>query len=76
MIGNDVVDFCSPELRLVIEVDGTRRFPEAGRARDVARDAWLAAQGYWVLRCSNADVNSRFAAVCEDILETCRRRMR
>ena len=47
---------------------------ETGKAWDLARDAWLAAQGYRVLRYSNADVNGRFEAVCEDIIQECERR--
>ena len=73
-LGDYIVDFCSPELKLVIEVDGSQHYLETGKAHDSVRDVWLAAQGYRVLRYSNADVNGRFEAVCEDILKVCEQR--
>ena len=74
VIGSYIVDFCCLELRMIVEVDGSQHCLETGKAWDLARDAWLAAQGYRVLRYSNADVNGRFEAVCEDILQECERR--
>lgn len=74
VLGSYIVDFCCPELKMIVEVDGSQHYLETGQARDSARDAWLAAQGYRVLRYSNADVNGRFEAVCEDILKECERR--
>ncbi len=43
-------DFCCPALKLIIEVDGESHQTVAGRCRDEARDRFLAAQGYEVLR--------------------------
>ena len=74
VLGDYTVDFYSPELRLIVEVDGRQHYSETGKAHDSVRGGWLAAQGYRVLRYSNADVNGRFEAVCEDILEACRQR--
>ena len=68
VMGRYIVDFYCAAAKLVIELDGSQHYEEAGKAADQERDAFLAAQGLTVLRYSNADVNERFAAVCEDIL--------
>lgn len=74
VLGDYIVDFCCPGLRVVVEVDGTQHYLGQGQAYDQRRDAWLEGQGYLVLRYSNADVNCRFAAVCEDIASKCEAR--
>jgi very-short-patch-repair endonuclease len=49
-IGRDVADFAHHGAKIIIEVDGGRHdLPEA-QLHDVERDAWLAAQGYLVMR--------------------------
>jgi len=53
-IGSYVADFCCPALKLIIELDGgVHRLREESDAR---RDAWLAAQGFTVLRFGNEAV--------------------
>ncbi|MFC3068531.1 DUF559 domain-containing protein [Phenylobacterium soli] len=52
-IGVYVVDFLCLRHRLVIEADGPFHDPE----RDTVRDAWLAAQGFRVLRFTNREVD-------------------
>ncbi len=68
IVGNYIVDFYCHEKRLVVEIDGSQHYEEAGIDADRRRDAYLNEQGLTVLRYSNADVNQRFAGVCEDIL--------
>lgn len=68
IIGSYIVDFYCHEKKLVIELDGSQHYEEAGRQSDSIRDAYLRQQGMTVLRYSNADVNQRFQSVCEDIL--------
>jgi very-short-patch-repair endonuclease len=51
-IGRFVVDFFCPEALLIVEVDGSQHLGE----KDRARDEWLAAEGYRVLRFWNNDV--------------------
>lgn len=51
-IGPYVVDFISYRHRLIIEADG----PFHDAVRDQVRDAWLAAQGFRVMRFSNAKI--------------------
>jgi very-short-patch-repair endonuclease len=64
LVGRYVVDFVSHRAKLVIEVDGPphRLFADVA-ARDAERDAWLAAQGYRVLRFTNAQVIDHLAEV-------------
>jgi very-short-patch-repair endonuclease len=66
-IGPYVVDFLCPALHLVIEIDGGHH-TETGTARhDRARQAWLEAEGYRVLRFWNSDVAMNITGVLEAI---------
>ena len=67
VIGPYIVDFYIASAKLVIEVDGSQHYEESGMATDAVRDEYLKNLGITVLRYSNADVNYRFASVCEDI---------
>ena len=67
IIGKYIVDFYSANAKLVIELDGSQHYEDEGRTKDAQRDAYLQSIGLQILRYSNADVNQRFAGVCEDI---------
>ena len=67
VIGRYVVDFYIASANLVIELDGSQHFEEEGKLADKERDAYFSSLGLTVLRYSNADINYRFQAVCEDI---------
>ena len=54
-IGPFIVDFVCRDKRLVVEVDGGQH---ADSAEDAARDAFLAGEGYRVMRFWNNDVLS------------------
>ena len=55
-IGRFVVDFANHARRIVVEVDGgVHRLPHVELA-DAERDAWIASQGYRVVRISNREV--------------------
>lgn len=58
-----IADFLCPTLNLIIEVDGDTHDPP----RDAARDARLGAQGYRVLRVTNADVMTNAEGVFDMI---------
>jgi len=64
-IGAYIVDFCSLEKRIVIEVDGGQHQQES--EVDVVRDQFLAARGYAVLRFWNHDVLQNTTSVLEQI---------
>jgi len=65
VLGPYVVDFVCLRHRLVIEADG----PFHNEIEDKARDAWLAAQGFRVLRLPNADIRDKLVPM---ILEATR----
>ena len=67
VIGNFIVDFYIAEANLVIELDGSQHYDPEGQEADRMRDAYLNALGLSVSRYSNADLNLRFDAVCQDI---------
>ena len=49
-IGNYVVDFYAPTLRLVAEVDGSQHFEPDGAEKDKHRDRFLRGLGLRVIR--------------------------
>lgn len=61
VIGSYIADFCAREHVLIVEVDGDTHAGDG--ARDERRTAWLAAQGYRVIRFTNADVMSNLEGV-------------
>ena len=67
VLGNYIVDFYIASAKLVIELDGSQHYEDAGRQKDEIRDAYLRNIGCHILRYSNADINQRFRTVCEDI---------
>ena len=60
-LGPYVVDFVNHTAELVIEVDGYYHSLPERQASDAERDAWLAGQGYRVLRISDSDVHNDLA---------------
>ena len=66
-IGRYIADFCCHAARLVVEVDGGQHGTDLGSARDVRRDAFLAGEGYRVLRFWNHEVLAETTAVLDAI---------
>ena len=67
IIGEYIVDFYCASAKVVIEVDGSQHYDPEIVAYDKRRSEFLESLGLVVLRYSNADVNSRFHAVCQQI---------
>lgn len=67
-IGPYIVDFLCPSVRLVVELDGGQHGKDEALAYDAARDGFLRAGGYRVLRFINADVLRDPHQVTETIL--------
>jgi very-short-patch-repair endonuclease len=66
-LGPYIADFCSYGAKIVIEVDGDQHgMVEAGE-QDAIRTAFMAAQGYRVLRFSNRDVMLHIDIVLDTI---------
>ena len=55
VIGGYVVDFVCMEARLIVELDGDWHLEDEQRGYDVARDEWLTAEGYRVMRVRNRE---------------------
>ena len=53
--------------KLVMEIDGEGHATGGGPARDAVRDAWLAVQGWHVLRFTNRDVLGNLDGVLQTI---------
>jgi very-short-patch-repair endonuclease len=64
-IAGFIADFASPELRLVIELDGGQHFEQA--EYDAQRSRRLAEQGYRIVRFWNNDVLTRLDDVLAEI---------
>jgi BirA family biotin operon repressor/biotin-[acetyl-CoA-carboxylase] ligase len=60
-VGPFFADFLCRELRLVIELDGFSHDVEP--ERDARRDAWMAHEGFTVLRFTNDDVDGNVEGV-------------
>lgn len=67
IVGNYIVDFYGPKARLVIEIDGSQHYEEAGMENDTVRDEYLRAQGLKVLRFSNREVLANIDGVLETL---------
>ena len=70
-IGPYIVDFYAPAVKLVIEVDGSQHFAEAGRVKDAEREAFLRRYGLKMLRFDNRQVLLELAAVLEETFRAC-----
>ena len=66
-IGPYIVDFHAPTAKLVVELDGSQHFDEAGQVSDRRRDAYLETLGLRVLRFDNLQVMKETEAVLETI---------
>ena len=66
-IGPYVLDFCCPEHRLVVELDGSVHDEPDRAAYDTGRTSDLSAYGYRVLRFRNDAVFNELADVFEQI---------
>jgi very-short-patch-repair endonuclease len=64
-IGRFIVDFCCVEDRLIIEVDGAVHLYTG--EYDCARQEWLEANGYRVIRFTNTQVMANLNGVIEAI---------
>ena len=66
-LDNYIVDFYISAVKIVIELDGSQHYSEAGLRRDLTRDEYLESTGNLILRYSNYEVNTNFEGVCLDI---------
>ena len=74
IMGPYILDFYCHSARLAIEIDGSQHYEKEGRAADAKRTDYLNSIHIDVLRFSNAEVNTQFAAVCSKILTEAQKR--
>ena len=74
VIGNYIVDFYCPKLRVVIEIDGYQHYYEENREYDKIRTEYLENLGFVVLRFDNTDVIKDFPQVVFEIESFCENR--
>jgi very-short-patch-repair endonuclease len=67
IIGRYIIDFYCRERSLVLEIDGSVHDTPEAMNYDLARDAWLRAQGYRVMRVRNEEVIANMPAVLERV---------
>ena len=66
-IGNYIVDFYAPSLKLAIELDGSQHFHPSAERYDQRRNHWLNLQNIKVIRFSNLQIAQEMDAVLEMI---------
>ena len=66
--GSMIFDFYCPAARLAVEVDGSTHWDEDQRAKDAARDAWLAGRGICVLRIGAGAVCRNLSGAADAVL--------
>jgi very-short-patch-repair endonuclease len=67
ILGRFIADFACLDARMIVEVDGATHSTDEEIARDAARSAALAAQGFDILRFTNEDVYGNLDGVLETI---------
>ena len=67
VMGRYIVDFYCAKAMLIVELDGSQHYEEAGKQYDEERTAYLKEYGVSVLRIPNNEVNQNFRGVCEYI---------
>ena len=65
VLGKYIVDFYSASAKLIIELDGSQHFEEAGQKYDKQRDEYLKEYGLQIIRIPNNEINENFDGVCE-----------
>lgn len=70
-IGDYIVDFYCPKLRLVIEIDGATHSKDDEIRLDNRRQGFIESLGLVVKRYTNIDMQENLSEVMADIQETC-----
>ena len=68
-IGDYIVDFYAPSIKLVVEADGSQYYEPTHAERDVARDMSLSKKGIRILRFTNLDVLKNTNGVAQAIFD-------
>ena len=68
-VGNFVIDFYCPKLKLAVEVDGDSHFVEGSNERDRERQKIIETFGITFLRFTNKEINENIDGVLSKIME-------
>ena len=71
IIGNYIVDFYCPKLKIVIEIDGVQHYLEENTEYEKRREKYLENDGYKLLRFYNSDINKDLKNTETTIYYTC-----
>ena len=63
-----IFDFYCPAAKLVVEIDGSTHWEEEKRAKDEARDRWLAGRGIAVMRIGAGSVYANPGQVADGVI--------
>ena len=69
VIGRYIVDFYCAAAKLVIEIDGSQHYTDAGLKDDNEREKYMLDFGIKTIRYANLEIDKNFDAVCTDIDE-------
>lgn len=75
-IGNFIADFYCHKAKLVVEIDGSQHFFDAGLVADAFRTEKLESYGLKIIRFTNQDIKNNFRGVCEYIDNTVKASLR
>ena len=68
-VGDYIVDFYCPQLKLGIEVDGDSHFREGAKDYDEERQAYIESFGIRIVRYLNTDIYGNWDGVLEDLAQ-------
>ncbi len=71
IIGNYIVDFYCPKLKIIIEIDGVHHYDIENSIYDTERTKFLEGLGLSVIRFDNFDIKKDFGMVVYDITTHC-----
>ena len=64
-IGEYIVDFYCPTLKIAIEIDGIQHYSQEGIEKDKIRTKYLNSIGIQVVRITNKQIDTDFTWICE-----------
>lgn len=71
IIGNYIVDFYCPKLKLIIEIDGVQHYLPETQNYENKRTEFLEKSGYKILRFTNHDINKKIRNVEYTLMGVC-----
>jgi very-short-patch-repair endonuclease len=75
-LGNYIVDFFAPKVKLVVEVDGSQHLEETNSVKDNERDDYLDSLGICVVRFDSRKVLKDTDSVVDFIFSTMQERLK